>query len=70
MVMADFIGEGVVEDVFLTVAPVLAGAGAPGERSTLTPGLELLPDRRFEGRLASVRRDGSFLFLRYSMPSG
>jgi riboflavin biosynthesis pyrimidine reductase len=66
-VMADFIGEGVVEDVFLTVAPVLAGAGAPGERSTLTPGLELLPDRRFEGRLSSVRRDGSFLFLRYSM---
>ena len=66
-VMADMIGAGAVRELFLTVAPVIAGGGEPGERSTLTPGLELLPDRRSGGTLASVRRDDSFLFLRYSM---
>ena len=65
--MADMVGAGAIEELFLTVAPVAAGGGPPGERSTLTPGLELLPDRRLGGTLSSVRRDGSFLFLRYSM---
>ncbi len=65
--MADMIGAGAIEELFLTVAPVVAGGGAPGDRSTLTPGLELLPDRRLGGALASVRMDGSFLFLRYSI---
>jgi riboflavin biosynthesis pyrimidine reductase len=67
--MADMVGAGAIEEVFLTVAPVVAGGGAPGDRSTLTPGLELLPDRRLGGTLVSVRMDGSFLFLRYSMAS-
>lgn len=66
-VMADMIGAGAIRELFLTVAPVIAGGGEPGERSSLTPGLELLPDRRSGGTLASVRRDDSFLFLRYSM---
>ncbi len=65
--MSDMVGAGAVEELFLTVAPVVAGGGAPGERSTLTPGLELLPDHRVGGTLSSVRSDGSFLFLRYSM---
>jgi riboflavin biosynthesis pyrimidine reductase len=65
--MSEMIRSGAIEELFLTVAPVVAGGGGPGERSTFTPGLELLPDRRLGGTLSSVRRDGSFLFLRYSM---
>ncbi|MCI0634349.1 MAG: dihydrofolate reductase family protein [Actinobacteria bacterium] len=65
--MGDMVGAGAIQELFLTVAPVVAGSGAPGDRSTFTPGLEFLPDRRFGGTLASVRRDGSFVFLRYSM---
>jgi riboflavin biosynthesis pyrimidine reductase len=65
--MADLIDAELVDELFLTVAPVLAGGGRPGDRSVLTPGLELLPDRTVRGTLVSARRDDSYLFLRYSL---
>jgi riboflavin biosynthesis pyrimidine reductase len=49
-----------VDELFLTVSPLLAGRGL-----SLVEGAELLPDRRRAASLAGVRRDGDHLFLRY-----
>jgi len=57
---------GLVDELFLTVSPVLAGR-APGARTTL--GLveddAFLPDTRIAAELAGVRRCAAHLFLRY-----
>jgi riboflavin biosynthesis pyrimidine reductase len=64
--LGQLIRDGLLDDLFLTVAPVLAGrAGTP--RPGLVAGLELLPGRRSPARLLSVRHGGSFLFLRYRL---
>ena len=49
-----------VDELFVTVSPVLAGRGL-----SLVEGVELLPGRRVGGTLAGVRRHGSHLFLHY-----
>lgn len=55
-----------VDELFVTVSPVLAGrASAP--RLELVEGVELLPQLRVSGRLRSVRAHGSHLFLRYCL---
>jgi riboflavin biosynthesis pyrimidine reductase len=54
------LADELVDEVFLTVSPLLAGRGL-----SLVEGVELLPDRRVAGTLAGVRRHGSHLFLRY-----
>jgi riboflavin biosynthesis pyrimidine reductase len=55
-----------VDELFLTVSPLLAGhALAP--RLNLVEGVELLPERRVAGQLRSVRANGSHLFLRYGL---
>jgi riboflavin biosynthesis pyrimidine reductase len=55
-----------VDELFLTVSPRLAGRAA-GARLGLVEGVELLPQTRVAGRLRSVRTHGSHLFLRYSL---
>ena len=55
-----------VDELFLTVSPVLAGR-ALGARLGLVEGVELLPERRVAGRLRSARTNGSHLFLRYAL---
>jgi riboflavin biosynthesis pyrimidine reductase len=55
-----------VDDLFLTVSPLVAGRG-PAARLGLVEGVELLPETRVDGRLRSVRAHGSHLFLRYSL---
>jgi riboflavin biosynthesis pyrimidine reductase len=55
-----------VDELFLTVSPVLAGRGATA-RLGLVEGLELVPQTRVAGRLRSVRTNGSHLFLRYKL---
>jgi hypothetical protein len=54
------LAAGLVDELFLTVSPFLAGRGL-----SLVEGVELLPNRRVAGTLAGVRRHGSHLFLRY-----
>lgn len=58
--------DGLLDELFLTVAPVLAGR-AGTRRPGLVDGLELLPGRRNPARLLGVRQSGSFLFLRYRL---
>lgn len=55
-----------VDELFLTVSPLLAGRAATA-RLGLVEGVELLPQRRVAGRLRSVRTHGSHLFLRYGL---
>jgi riboflavin biosynthesis pyrimidine reductase len=63
-----FVAAGLVDELFLTVSPLLAGrSGLP--RLSLADGAELLPDVRVGGDLISIRRHGSHLFLRYRLTS-
>jgi riboflavin biosynthesis pyrimidine reductase len=55
-----------VDELFLTVSPILAGR-ADAARLGLVEGVELLPQVRIAGRLRSVRAHGSHLFLRYGL---
>jgi riboflavin biosynthesis pyrimidine reductase len=55
-----------VDELFLTVSPLLAGRAATA-RLALVEGVELLPHTRAAGRLRSVRTHGSHLFLRYAL---
>jgi len=55
-----------VDELFLTVSPVLAGRAAT-VRLGLVEGVELVPQTRVAGRLRSVRTHGSHLFLRYGL---
>jgi riboflavin biosynthesis pyrimidine reductase len=55
-----------VDELFLTVSPVLAGR-ADTARLGLVEGVELVPQTRVAGRLRSVRAHGSHLFLRYAL---
>jgi riboflavin biosynthesis pyrimidine reductase len=63
--MARFLEEALLDSLFLTLSPVLAGRSAGDGRLGLLEGLELLPARPEWWRLASVRRHRSHLFLRY-----
>jgi riboflavin biosynthesis pyrimidine reductase len=61
---------GLVDEMFLTVSPLLAGRSPLAERLGLVEGQELLPGRAEPARLLGVRRDEAHLFLRYGLSSG
>jgi len=63
-VFGQLLSDGLVDELFLTISPLLAGR-AESERPSLADGVELLPRLRVESELASVRRGGDHLFLRY-----
>jgi riboflavin biosynthesis pyrimidine reductase len=61
-----FLGAGVVDELFLTTSPLLVGDAGHGTRLRLAEAADLVPlDVR--GRLLSLRRNGSHLFLRYEL---
>lgn len=66
-VMGDFFAEQQIDELFLTVAPQVAGRAddALAERPGLVAGRLLAPDQPVWGTLASVHQAGSHLFLRY-----
>jgi riboflavin biosynthesis pyrimidine reductase len=57
---------GLVDELFLTVSPVLAGRFAAGRRLGLVEGVELLPEARIAPHLLSLRTSGDHLFARYT----
>jgi riboflavin biosynthesis pyrimidine reductase len=61
------VAAGLVNELFLTVSPLLAGRPDPDDRLQLIEDAPLLPDARVEGRLLSARGSGSHLFLRYEL---
>ena len=64
-VFGSLLADALVDELFLTVSPVLAGRDLAARRFGLVEGVELLPGVRRAPRLASVRRGGNHLFLRY-----
>lgn len=63
--MGQMLEAGVVDELFLTLSPILAGGGED-PRSTLAAGVDLLPTE-VRGQLLGVREHASYLFLRYEV---
>lgn len=64
--MGGLIKQRLLDEVFLTIAPVVAGGDA-GERLGMVAGVEFLPDMGAWGKLLSCRRHSDYLFLRYGL---
>ncbi len=60
------IESGNIDELFLTLSPQLAGRTADERRLSLIENVAFLPARAVAGRLLSVRRGDSHLFLRYA----
>jgi len=65
-VFGSLLADALVDELFLTVSPVLAGRVVDARRFGLVEGVELLPDVRRSPRLVSARRGDSHVFLRYT----
>lgn len=63
-VMGQLLEDGLLDEAFLTVSPVVAGRGGEG-RLGMVEGIELLPANGAWSKLLSARRHGDYLFLRY-----
>jgi riboflavin biosynthesis pyrimidine reductase len=66
-VMGELVKAELVDEMFLTLSPVLAGRSKE-RRLGMVEGVELLPKIPAWSRLLSARRHGDFLFLRYALP--
>jgi riboflavin biosynthesis pyrimidine reductase len=67
--MADFVAERMLDDLFLTLAPQVAGRDDVVPRPGFVAGLSFAPVDPRWATLASARRAASHLFLRYSFPA-
>lgn len=65
--MGEFLAGGAIDELFLTLAPQVAGRAAGTERPGFADGRLLAPSRPTWGRLLSLKRGGSHLFLRYDL---
>jgi riboflavin biosynthesis pyrimidine reductase len=64
--MGDFFAERQLDELFLTLAPQVAGRDGASERPSFVAGRALAPGQPTWGDLISVKHGGSFLFLRYA----
>lgn len=64
--MGDFFAEHCLHELFLTLAPQIAGRDESVERPGLVTGKLFAPEHPLWGTLISVKRVGSHLFLRYA----
>jgi len=64
-VIGSFFRAGAVDELFLTISPLLTGRTLLDPRLALVEGADLLPGRRL--RLLGVRRDTDHLFVRYGI---
>lgn len=64
--IGDFFAEQSLNELFLTLAPQLAGQDDSTNRPGLVAGKVFAPDHPVWGRLIGVQRAGSHLFLRYA----
>jgi riboflavin biosynthesis pyrimidine reductase len=63
-VTGQLVGEGLLDEAFLTVSPVLAGRDKE-KRFGMVEGIELLPANGAWSKLLSARKHSDYLFLRY-----
>jgi riboflavin biosynthesis pyrimidine reductase len=64
-VIGSFFRAGIVDELFLTISPLLTGRTLLDPRLALVEGADLLPGMRT--RLLGVRRDTDHLFVRYEI---
>jgi riboflavin biosynthesis pyrimidine reductase len=65
--MAALVADRQLDELFLTLSPILAGRRAGDGRLGLLEGIELLPGTSLWAHLLSLRVHGTHLFLRYSL---
>jgi len=63
--LSNFFAEQALDELFLTLAPQIAGRDEQVERPGLVMGKRFAPEHPLWGTLVSVKRGGSHLFLRY-----
>jgi riboflavin biosynthesis pyrimidine reductase len=61
------VSAGLVDELFLTTSPLLAGRTPSGPRPALVEHAEFLPATIVEGKLLALKRAGSHLFARYQI---
>ena len=66
--LGELVSQKCVDELFVTVSPLLAGRAAV-HRLALVEGVELLPETTVDAELLSVRRHDEHLFLRYALPA-
>jgi riboflavin biosynthesis pyrimidine reductase len=64
--IGQFFDAGMLDELFLTLSPRLAGRDGVSSRPGLVSGAVFLPDRLLSGTLSGVRKGGNHLFLRYA----
>jgi riboflavin biosynthesis pyrimidine reductase len=64
----ELVAQKCIDELFVTVSPLLAGRGDSG-RLALVEGVELLPETTAGAGLLSVRRHEEHLFLHYALPT-
>ncbi len=67
--MGQLLRAGTVDELFLTISPIMAGGGE-NPRPTLASGVDLLAAGAPRAHLLSGRSHGSYLFLRYACSPG
>jgi len=67
--IGDFFAEGCLDELFLTLAPQVAGRDRNAERPGLVAGRTFAPAQPLWGTLVGIRRGGSHLFLRFAFPT-
>jgi riboflavin biosynthesis pyrimidine reductase len=68
ILLGDFFEQRLVDELFLTVAPQIAGRAVNDGRLGLVMGKSFAPRAPLWSSLSDVRRSHSHLFLRYSFP--
>ena len=68
-IMGRFFADECLDELFLTIAPQLAGRDSASRRPGLIDGQLLAPDLPRSGQLVGAKRGNNHLFLRYSFPS-
>ena len=64
--MGDFFAGKCLDELFLTLAPQVAGRDGTAERPGFVAGKRFAPERPLWGTLSGAKRGGDHLFLRYS----
>ena len=69
-VLGEFLKDGVLDELFLTLSPRIAGRTAGDQRLSLVESYAYPPSGLQPATLLSAKQDGSHLFLRYRIDRG